>query len=92
MHINAADKTRSTIMHTKFIMPVIDTECPKGKDEKNCSLRKFLKETKLFKISNNIMIPTAELYRIARREYVLAFESMHQICNKCQEAKKEKIK
>ena len=79
-------------MHTKYMMPVIDTECPKERDEKNCPLRKFLKDTKLFRVSKNVITPTADLYRIARREYVLALESMHQICNQCQSALKEKIK
>ncbi len=79
-------------MHTKFIMPVIDTECPKERDEKNCPLRKFLKDTTLFRVSKNVITPTADLYRIARHEYVIAFESMHQICKQCQSALKEKIK
>lgn len=79
-------------MHTKYMMPVIDTECPKERDEKNCPLRNFLKDTKLFRVSKNVITPTADLYRIARHEYVIAFESMHQICKQCQSALKEKIK
>ena len=71
-------------MHTKFIMPVIDTECPKEMNEKNCPLRKFLDKNKLFKIKGNVLTPVAELYRLSRAEYVQCIESMNQACNKCQ--------
>ena len=78
-------------MHTKFVTPLIDHDCPEGKNEKNCPLRKYLKgKPELFKISRQdktMLIPTAELYRLARAEYVHAIEDMNYICRNCMEAK-----
>ena len=77
-------------MHTKFVTPLIDHECPKKINEKKCPLRKWLKKGDLFKFDEtdkNLLIPTAELYRLARAEYVQAIEHMNHICRDCLESK-----
>ena len=77
-------------MHTKFVTPLIDHDCPDDKNEKNCALRKWIKKENLFKIAKNdktMLIPTAELYRLARAEYVHAIETMNSICRDCLEGK-----
>jgi hypothetical protein len=73
-------------MHTVFTTYLIKQECPAGKTEKNCALRKYIKESDLFHIGQNetLLEPTKELYRLARAEYVSAIEEMNQICRQCQ--------
>ncbi len=78
-------------MHTKFVTPLIDHDCPDGKNEKNCALRKYLKEKPLLfkksKKDKTMLIPTTELYRLARAEYIHAIENMNSICRDCLEGK-----
>ena len=77
-------------MHTLFMTYLINTECPKDMNEQKCPLRQWLKTQDLFYTTQNesLLLPTAELYRLARAEYVHAIEHMNQICNKCQEKTK----
>lgn len=81
-------------MHMKLYTVLLDCRCPKGKTLKSCELMEYLRTQKLFKITKqyNLLKPTAETYRLARAEYIQAIGEMHRICNKCQEATKEKIK
>ncbi|MBR0212820.1 MAG: hypothetical protein IJQ55_04405 [Alphaproteobacteria bacterium] len=82
-------------MHMTLYTVLLDYECPEGKNTRNCQLMEYLQTQKLFKSNKkqpNLLEPTAETYRVARAEYIQAIGEMHQICNKCQEAKKEKIK
>jgi hypothetical protein len=78
-------------MHTKFVTTLIDHDCPDDKNEKNCALRKYLKEKPLlFKTSKQdktLLTPTAEPYRLARAEYIQAIEKMNSICRDCLEGK-----
>ena len=73
-------------MRTVFTTYLINTECPKGMNEQNCPLRQWLKTQDLFHRTQNesLLLPTAELYRLARSEYIHAIEHMHQICRQCQ--------
>ena len=81
-------------MRTKFIVPLIDCDCPKGMTKKNCALRKYIKESDLFHIGQNeiLLEPTKELYRLARAEYVSAIEEMNYICRHCQEKNAQRTK
>ena len=76
-------------MHTTFTTYLINQECPKGMTEKNCPLRKYIKESGLFHIGQKetLLEPTKELYRLARAEYVNAIEEMNYICRNCVECK-----
>ena len=81
-------------MHTIFTTYLIDEECPKNKNEKNCALREYLKKSDLFHFTQNetLLKPTKELYRLARAEYMHAFEEIHQICRKCQMENAQRVK
>ncbi len=77
-------------MFTVFTTYLIRHECPAGMTERNCPLRKHLKEQKLFHFGANetMLEPTAELYRLARAEYVQEIDHMNQICYHCQQKTK----
>ena len=81
-------------MHTVFTTYLINQECPKGKTEKNCALRKYIKNSDLFHNGQNetLLEPTKELYRLAHAEYVSAIKEMNYICKHCQEKNAQRTK
>ena len=78
-------------MITEFVVPVIRTVCPKGKDENNCRLRKYLKnEQKIFDISSNesYLIPNTN----NAESLLWTFIRMQSICAHCKADNKQNTK
>ena len=76
-------------MITEFVVPVIRTVCPNDKNEKNCRLRKYLKnEQKIFNISQNesYLIPNTN----NAESLVWTFIRMQSICAQCKADQKQK--
>ena len=78
-------------MITEYVVPVIRTVCPKGMDENNCRLRKYLKnEQKIFDISQNesYLVPNTS----DAQSLVWTFIRMRSICAQCKADNNQKMK
>lgn len=73
-------------MYTIFTTDLVNTQCPKGMNTKNCPLRKYIESgQELFHVSMNETHlvqtnPDAE-------KFIKVYNEMQAICNKCKEEK-----
>ena len=76
-------------MITEFVVPVVRTVCPKGMNEQNCPLRKYLNNEQTsfhFSINESYLIPnTDDAKKIAD-----AMIKMQNICAHCMDNNKQK--
>ena len=80
-------------MKAHITTDVINHECPRGVQDKDCALLKWLDNQNLFALKWQLtrtgekvlhLTPTQPLFRLARKDYTQAIEEMNQICNHCQ--------
>ncbi len=81
-------------MHAHITTDIINHECPRNMQDKDCSLLKWLNDGQnLFSLKWELtpngekmlhLTPTRPLFMLARRDYVQAIEEMNQICAHCE--------
>ena len=72
-------------MYTVFTTYLIQQQCPKGMNKKNCPLCEHIKTSDLFFVTQNetMLIPTKGIDALSSAEYQNEITRMHNICNNC---------
>lgn len=84
-------------MYAHITTDIINHECPRNVQDKDCALLKWLSDQDLFSLNWQMtrtgekvlhLTPTQPLFKLPRRDYTQAIEEMNQICNHCKDKTK----